>query len=466
MLTDGAFEEWGKRRPRIVDSDGDGAAGGLDLGRLWLADDGEALFLRLEVGRETLLQNPPSAAAGNRLRLYLDLDGKRSTGVAVGVLGVDLELRFGERQIVRYDADGAPSQERAGSGIYQAMPTHSSETFEIRVTLPAEVQASGAEALVERRRKVRMVLQEEGAGGDRLPNRGVLVYRLAKKRVGPPAPIGLGRSGERSIRILSLNVEDSLIGVVPEIYEALFKALQPDVICLQSLADWSAQRTRQFVAGVLPGRWSAVRVGDVHTVSSFGIRSAEAVDGNLVTHIGLPSRLGDRDVVIFNAHPPCCANDAGRDREVDNLMATWRDLLGGAGPFAIDPEDAMVLLGDFNLVGYRRQLEALRDGVFVDPANGPDFDPGRSDGSLREAPLRHTHRRLIHTWRRASSPFAPGRLDFVFYTGDALEELASFVLDTEGMPADVLDAAGLTPTDSLLVSDHLPLVVDFSVRER
>ncbi len=463
VLTDGRFDEWGRRKARIVDARGDGAAGGVDLGRLWLADDGEALFLRLELGRETLLQNPPGAPIGNRLRLYLDVDGRKTTGTRLGVLGVDLELRFGEREVVAYDAAGAATLERAGTGIYQAMPTYSAEAFEIRVELPPR---EATEALAGKRRKVRLVLREETGDGDRLPDRGVLTYRLGRKSPPAPEPIELERPGNRALRILSINVEDARIGVVPKIYRRFFRLLRPDVICLQSLRDWSTRRTLDFIAGTLPGNWSIARVDDVHTISLLPIAAAEAIDGNLVTHIELPARLGERDLVLFNVHPPCCDNDAGRDAEADRLAATWRDLLDGSGPFAIDPGDAMAIVGDFNLVGFRRQLEALRDGAFIDPARGPDFAPGRAEGSLREAPLRHTHRRLIHTWRRAASAFAPGKLDFVLYTGDALEHLGSFVPDTEGMPEDFLEAAGLEATDSLEMSDHLPLVVDFELRDR
>ena len=53
------------------------------------------------------------------------------------------------------------------------------------------------------------------------------------------------------------------------------------------------------------------------------------MDGNLVVHIDLPAAMGRRDLVLFNAHLPCCDNDAGRDQESDNIAATWRDLLAG-----------------------------------------------------------------------------------------------------------------------------------------
>ncbi len=462
VVTDGKFDEWGGRRPRVTDPAGDGQSEGLDLGRLWLADDGQALFLRLEVGRETLLQNSPNQVIGNLLRLYLDTDRKKTTGLPVGSLGVDLEIRFGERRIIRYDAAGNATEEPPGAGAVQALPTFSSDVFEIRVELPPVEKLSG------KRRKVRLFLREEGAGGDRLPNAGTVTYKLGKKAVAPPKPIALERAAGDTLRIVSINVEDALIGVVPEIYARFLQSIQPDIVCLQSLREWSASLTAEYLDMVLPlggGRtWTVTQVDDIHTASAFPILAAGSIDANLVTQIELPAALGGRNLVLFNIHPPCCDNDPGRDEEVDNLMATWRDLLSGGGPFAIDPEDPMILLGDMNLVGFQRQFRTLRDGVFVDSSNGPDFAPGRAEGSLREAPLRHTHRRLIHTWRRAGSDFSPGKLDFALYTGDALELVQSFVPDTEGMPQEALDAAGLEAGDTLEMSDHLPLVVDFEPR--
>ena len=209
--------------------------------------------------------------------------------------------------------------------------------------------------------------------------------------------------------------------------------------------------------------WEARQQFDCVTVSSFPILDWAPVDQNLVTLVDLPG--AGRDLVLFNLHPPCCDNEDGRDDEFDNLAAAWRDLLAGDFSFSIAEGDAAVFAGDYNLVGFRRQLETLRDGSFIDSAKGPDFSPGRSEGSLRDSPLRHTHRRMAYTWRRATSSFAPGRLDLVLYTGDALELLRGFVLDTGSMPKRPLQALGLEPGDSELASDHLALVVDFSLRD-
>lgn len=463
VVPDGDFGEW-RGRAAAKDRRGDGAEGALDLRRLWLADDGEALFLRLEVGRETLLQNPAGATLGNRLRLYLDLDDSKATGRGIEDLGVELEVRFGERQILVYDRQGSETLENPGRGRVTGFPTHSADAFEIRVLLPAG--AFGGARGVSGRGRLSLFLREDTPGGDRLPDAGAVGYALAPGPIGPPDPIEARRDPGATLRILSLNVEDSNVVSQQKVYRRLLRLVEPDVIAFQSLTAWGPEETLAFVEKILgpppAGRWQAEQVADCLTVSSWPIRAASPVDGNLVTYLEAPDGLGGRDLVLFNAHTPCCDNDAGRDAEVDRLMATWRDLLEGRGPFPIDPRDAVILAGDFNLVGFRRQFEALRDGTFIDPARGPDFAPGRDGASLAVPPLRHTHARLVHTWRRDTSPFAPGRLDFVFFSADALELVRGFVLDSAALPRKTRKGWKLKKKDSLRASDHLPLVVDFT----
>ena len=56
LTLDGRFREWRGIAPAATDPAGDGRDQGIDLRRLWLANDAEALYLRLNVGREILLQ--------------------------------------------------------------------------------------------------------------------------------------------------------------------------------------------------------------------------------------------------------------------------------------------------------------------------------------------------------------------------------------------------------------------------
>ncbi len=453
IVPDGYFTDWKKAGKPHTDPLGDAPDGRVDLGKMWLANDDDSLYLRFQVGRDTLLQE--TGSSGNQLRLLVDSDRKGGTGLPVEGIGAEIEYRFGERQLVFYDRDGNGVAASPGEGAVMGFPTHSSGVFEVRVQLPAPPKPG-------KRRRVRVVLIDEG--GDRLPDGGAVNYRFPKKkRVDPVEPLSLDRPSPDSVRIVSLNVERSTLIARQELYRRLLRALDPDVIGFQELIGWSSAQVVSFMESALPraaGGWSAQVVEDVVVASRFPIVAFAAIDANIVVHIDLPDALTPHDLVLFDAHPPCCTNDPGRDREVDHLMATWRDLLAESGPFPVDPMDAVTLVGDFNFVGFRRQFDTIVNGTFVDPANGPDFAPGRDNGSLAVATGRHTHRRIAYTWRNGPSSFTPGRLDFIFFSDDVASLEKSFVFDTASMPEELLDTLGLDAGDSLRISDHLPVVAD------
>lgn len=483
VLPDGELGEWKGLAPAWVDPSGDGAPSGLDLRELHVADDGEALFLVVDVQRETILQNGPDEPAGTDLTLFLDHDANAATGLPVGGLGAEIEVRFGRKDVLLHGEGDDREVLTPGAFGLQTLPTHSATRFEIRLPLPRGEHAA-----------FRLMLRD--GTGDRLPDAGFVTYAPSGARLPPPVPIPLDRpvvegAGEKAgtVRLFSLNLnrrldEEDSDPADAEAAARLLRATRPDVIHLQEVYRWNADEVRAWVAEVLPlrprrrsaasksdeiePRWYAAKNADCVTVSRFPITVSAPLDGNLVVALDLPAALASKnrstDLVVFNAHTPCCEDDAGRDREMDHLAATWRDLLRGRGPFPVARDVAAVFLGDFNLVGFRRQLEALRDGALVDPAAGPRFSPGRSQGSLAVVPLRHSHARHAYTWRDDSSPYAPGRLDWIFYTGDVLEPLRSYILDTTTMPPDALDLWGLEPGDSLRASDHLALVVDFRWR--
>jgi len=459
VLPDGDFGEWQGLEPAWRDPSGDGAPGGLDLGSLYVADDGETLFLALEVGREVILQNDLDEPAGSDLTLRLS-SGEGATS------SPGAEIRLGRRQVLLTPPAPHGKSPTPGAFGLQTLPTHSGERFEIRVPLP---DGNG--------NSVRFAFQDgpEDSDGDRLPDRGFLTYHPSGRTLAPPQAIPLDRPDTPSptLRILSLNLNrrlgDARSDPADEAsHRRILQALRPDVVAFQELYEWSADQAVAWVTEVLGppaddqdgGEWHGAKSGDCVTVSRFPIAASAPVDNNLVTHLDLPKALSARELVLFNAHPPCCDDEAGRDREMDHLAATWRDLLAGTGPFRIDPQAPAVFLGDFNLVGFRRQLEALREGRFVDPRNGPAFHPGRGRGSLATVLLRHSHARHAYTWRDDTSSYAPGRLDWILYTGDSVQPVRSYILDTGSLPPEVLERWRLEPEDSERASDHLALVVD------
>ena len=471
IIPDGSFKEW-QGDPLLVDGSGDGRAGGPDLGALYVANDGVALYVRFAVGVETILQNPPDAAAGNALRLLLDLDSDIGTGMPAEGLGADLEVRFGEREILRYSPTGAASIKNPEPLGISSSPTHSAIEFEVRIPFAA----APTKALADRLRgggDLTFVLTESASGGDRVPDSGTTRYRVSTQPVPPlkaTPPAKKLRKRRPFLRLLTFNVQRTTIAEKQAVYRRIARAVAPEIVAFQEVYDWTAGQVERFMDEALPlpdgNRWQAFQVHDTVTVSSYPILAGAGIDDNHAVHIDLPDKMTRNDLVLFNAHTPCCDNEGGRDFEHDRLMVTWRDLLAGSGPFTIGKRDVLILAGDFNMVGYRRQLDVLQHGRFIDPSNGPDFSPSRSKGSLKVADLRHSHARLVHTWRSASSVFSPGRLDYVLYSRDVAKLKKSYTLDTAVLPDEVLEEFGLEAGDSLAASDHLPLVTDFLLKKK
>jgi hypothetical protein len=116
------------------------------------------------------------------------------------------------------------------------------------------------------------------------------------------------------------------------------------------------------------------------------------------------------------------------------------------------------------MVGFVRQLSSIRDGdIYGNEVFGPDFRPDEQRGSLRVAPLHHTHSRAVYSWRNDAERYPPGRLDYILYGAGRATLKNNFTLYTPDMPQDVLEGYDLRSVDSL-VSDHLVLVADFEFR--
>ena len=126
-----------------------------------------------------------------------------------------------------------------------------------------------------------------------------------------------------------------------------------------------------------------------------------------------------------------------------------------------------VHVGDFNFVGYRKQVETIRDGDIEDESQyGNDFLPDWDSTSIIDLFPRHTHKRMGYTWRKDGSSFNPGKLDYVFYSDATIDTGKYFILNTLAMDDISLNNYELQWEDTQNASDHLPIVFDITINNQ
>jgi hypothetical protein len=442
--------------------------GEIDFREIKVFSDDRQLYLMIDLGRETIWQNGSHLPAGNSVRINLKSGepkarerdpGGSPESRPPGTYGTEFEVHLGARQafLFRNQEQVALSVNEVGLVV---APTCSSAKFEI--LLPRSVRPGFQETVpVLVGPEVRFFVEED-VGGDRVPDRGRIDYRLSNEPPPELNPIPLPRFEKQDLRVLCHNVCFTGMANRPEPFQRYLAALQPDIVCFQEVYEWSKEEVAGFLRSVLGGRWYAAGEGECVTASRFPITDQVSLPGSLVTRVELPRDLASAGLLIFNAHSPCCGDNAGREYVHDLMASSLRDLLEGKGLFPVNQRDTILMLGDFNMVGFQHQLRSIRDGdIFDNGRFGPDFSPARDYGSLTAVLPRHTHTRQYYTWRADASPLAPGKLDYVFFSDDTASLKNSFVLWTPEMPEKILEGSGLHKSDSPESSDHLVLVADF-----
>lgn len=461
IVVDGEGDDWTELSVRYDDT-GDGNIG---IDRLWMAHTEEHLFLRLTLGQ------PIDLLEDNDLTLYLDTDNDPTTGEAALGLGAELRWSFGERT-GRLGDGQTISHEDIGLA---SLPTVRANTFEIALDRSA---APGDQALFSGDR-LRIGLS---SGGDRLPDEdGGLGYEFSPTEIAADGP-SIDRPVASDVRLFTYNVQQNSI-FDPERqphHRRILNATDPDVVGLQEVAS-SADETEQVAEGDLdiPDAWSWAKVGgDLVLGSRYPIQGTHTIPGSEGTPSGAflldtQEALG-KELLVVLMHPPCCNYEGGADElsrneqrqlVVDGVVAFLRDVKQGEGPFGVPSETPIVVTGDMNFVGDPQQPHTLRTGQiqntdeFGEPA-APDWD----GSPLLDTNPRQTAAPFHITWITAESSFPPGRLDYTYVTDSVLDVVHEFVLSTRSLPDAELDAYGLQGEDTVIASDHLPLVVDLTLQ--
>lgn len=455
IFMDGEFDDWQGLPPIYSDASGDQGAGTVDFGRIWVSNDSDRFYLRFELGTEINLQN------NNAIYLYIDSDNNASTGFAINNIGAEFSIAFGER-IGRYYGTREETFNLNTIGYFQ-LPTVTSQEFEI--TIPRNAAYNSVP--VFQSATIRLLLVNNIPGShDQAPEPGETLSYTFDETPTPPYPhIPLAREHSSDIRILTYNVLGDGLFTRTSYFDRILKALDPNVLNFQEIYSYSASQTRELINQILPledsRTWYATKMSpDCITVSKYPILQTWQIDGNMAVLINIPNTASEKDLLIINAHLPCCSDDEGRQRECDSIIAFLRD----AKTNGILPHNTpFIILGDLNLVGESQQLETLLTGDIVNESMyGDDHIPDWDTTPLTDVMAYHTARPDAFTWHNPASTFCAGRLDYIIYSDSVLEIRRRFVLCTEDMTPAELISYGLLSTDTGNASDHLPVVADFS----
>lgn len=455
ILLDEVYTDW-DNISGIVDS-GD-TVSGTDFIQLKATNFENYLFLLLELDEEINLQND------NLIRLFIDSDNDANTGLDVNGIGADIKYTFGQRRGTFYYDGSSTTIYHNDIGLV-SLPTVTSNIFEIQFNKNSVV---AGEPLFPSN-TIKISIENLVANGDIIPN-NTEVYEFSFSNLEPQHNVSysIKRMDDDNLRIVSYNVElDQLFdNDKKEAHRRIFQALDPDIIGFQEIYDHTAQQTADLIEEFLPSAdgetWYFSKEGpDIIVVSRFPISSSFAIDNNGAFIIDLKQH--QYEMLFVNAHTPSGDKNDARQKEIDSFMAFIRDAKMDGGVLTLEKDTPIVIVGDMNLVGYKQQVTTLITGDIVNnDVYGESFLPDWDSTYFADSKPVTTNMPSTFTWYAEGSSFSPGRLDYVVYSNSVMNAENSFVLFTNALPDDSLNAYNLQRNDVTSVADHLPTVVDFA----
>jgi exonuclease III len=459
IVLDDSFFDWqDKNIVSYKDKSGDANTSGIDFTDIKISNDDSCLYVYFDLNKEINLQQ------NNFITIYVDMDHLTSTGLNIAGIGADLVYYFGPKNGKYYSGNLSTSVFHNDIGLISS-PTVSSHQFEvcIRRSFPTSL---GTGKMGD---KIRILISDENVAGDRAPDQsGGYIYTLDNSRKFTPLPFSIQKDKKEHLRILSYNVlrDRMFLPQFAPVYDRVLKAIQPDIIGFCEIYDNTSSQTAAFVENILPSmgnqKWHHAAISpDIRLVSRYPILQSRSLDGNGAFLID----LGHSKLVYIVTHLPCCENDIQRQQEVDNIMSFVRGIRFGISPFQVPQNTPIIISGDMNFVGLRRQPQTFMTGDISDNGRyGPDFQPDWDDTDLQDAMPVTTNTSSTFTWYNERGTFSAGRLDYFYFTNSVMDLKNSFSLWTPSLTSTQLSSSGLRRGDVEECSDHLPVVCDFLIK--
>ena len=474
FVVDGQIDDWAGIRPGYTASDPDHLVQAVSV-----AADAYRVFLRVTFSKE---RNPNTVP----MTLLADSDGDSLTGDD----GFDVALEFSSGLSVSTLENRASSPVKTGVIDLELTKAPAYVARDAEIGFPRGRSVGAQNNLFSGREgRWRLIVRDESG---QIVQQGRFAFRLpAMRQWKPPEteddPLS---KGEAEFRVVSWNIGNRRWVENEDSYRRVLQALQPDIVLLDEVnretpeawirgflkslrpdgKDWNLliAKTggwqRSLVATYLPLTPAFDEVPHTsETIERLGPLLEPHLPKESPPRIGLEEGIGSagafvtvgaRTVLATVLDLTCCEVQSGNLYE-QQRQAETEAIAGRLGEtLRSHVVDGIVVAGDFNLVGTRRPLDALR--LNLDPSGGDlaEVYSARLDGWA--------------TWTWTSAPgaatrFARNQLDYMLYSPSRLEQRKAFIFD----PADLSSRWRLhhnLAADEL--HDHMPLVTDFSWSRR
>ncbi|HAW03218.1 MAG TPA: hypothetical protein DCW83_00950 [Saprospirales bacterium] len=453
ILIDESYDDW---NDVVLYSDpiGDGSNFGDDFTAFQVTNDDEYLYFRIELRDEILLQED------NRINIYIDTDNNANTGTIQAGIGAEIGFEFGDRRGFIRNGNATNTIFHNDIGI-TVLPSLSSKIFEF--ALSRTYFAGGAQFIDG---TIAVACKDNRSGGDIIPNSAAdRLYTLVDNN-NPTLPKFDFLKVGNGFRMMTYN---SLFDGLFEFGQSqqqrrMIKAMDADIYTFVEIYDFNSGSIVDIIEDETGyTNWDHASEGsDTHVISKYPIKDHTNIDGNGAYILDYEGN----DMLIIVAHLPAGSNDESRQAEVDKIAAFIRDAKLGLNEFQLATNAPILITGDMNLYGNKRQRETLTTGDIINNnAYGPDASPDWDGTPLTAALPFASGLPQAVTWINPNSSFFPGRLDYTFYSDHTLDLTNTFCLNTNDMEDADLEVLGLNRNDSRSASDHLPVITDFEIIE-
>lgn len=457
IVIDGLFDDW-----TAIDGIEDAISSDtppVDLLEMKVTSDPDYFYVYLRLASDLDLTD---VLYPHNLFLQIDVDMDASTGYPIRE-GFGSELGIDFNSLFAYTNFGPADEVNFSEIGLIPSPTVTSKEFEFALRRDVILEEG---VVLFPQDSIRLLLRDVQYGDD-LPDVGAsFIYDFNEANDSVLDPITIAKGHPSFLRVCAYNVlANGLIHPTRQSrFERIVPAMDADVYLFSECGNTTAAQVKSLLDNWLPldsdAGWHSTKDGDLITVTRWDhLQSWTGIPKQHPVLVNVPNSLGG-PILFINSHLSCCGNDEARQDQVDEMMAWIVNNVGDLNVYT-----PIVYAGDLNLVGYAQQLETLLTGDIVQTQTfGQGGLPDWDETPWSDALPRQTHQPFTYTWRDdGDGNFPPGRLDFILYSDAVIEKEHAFVLETESLPEDILAPMGLMQDDTRSASDHLPVVMDFTV---